>query len=58
MRHFLLAVNSLYLVERVDVGRQTSMNAEYFLVNQSRKWQEVEASYTIASPKETEHGQR
>ena len=23
-----------------------------------RKWQEVKASYTIASPEETEHGQR
>ena len=47
MRHLLLAVNCLDLIERVETRRQTSVYAENFVVDDGCQGQEVEYLCTV-----------
>jgi len=42
LRHFSEPINFLQIIDLFDVGRQTSMHTEYFIVNHCRDCEEVE----------------
>lgn len=42
MRHFLYPIEGSNIVERVDAGRQTSVQAEYLVVDQGGQRQVIE----------------
>ena len=48
MWHFLLPVNGFDLIQSVNVGRETPMDAKHFLVDQSSQREEIEYFSAVA----------